>query len=211
MTTTTATLFISGTCPHCPAVMQSLTLLVKAGKLARLDIYNIELNADAAATRGVRSVPWVQPGPFELTGLRSQNELLQWIEHIDDPAMMAAYFAEQITSGDMDKVQTTIEKNPHLFGLLLQLMSADDTSLSVRIGIGTLMEDFTNGKLLNNNIDTPGVDTMHTQARVRTDACHYLGLSRNPAVEKYIRPLLNDIDTEVREVAAEALQKIGAA
>jgi thiol-disulfide isomerase/thioredoxin len=65
VTTTTATLFISGTCPHCPAVMQSLTQLVKAGKLARLDIFNIELNADAAATRGVRSVPWVQLGPFE--------------------------------------------------------------------------------------------------------------------------------------------------
>jgi thiol-disulfide isomerase/thioredoxin len=208
VTTTTATLFISGTCPHCPAVMQSLTHLVKAGKLARLDIYNIELNADAAAIRGVRSVPWVQLGPFELTGLRSQNELLQWIERIDDPAMMAAYFAEQITSGDMDKVQTTIENNPHLFSLLLQLMSADDTSLSVRIGVGALMEDFANGNLLNNNIDALGVYTMHTQARVRTDACHYLGLSHNPAAEKYIRPLLNDIDTEVRDIAEEALQEI---
>jgi hypothetical protein len=51
---------------------------------------------------------------------------------------------------------------------------------------------------------------LHTQARVRTDACHYLGLSHNPAAQQYIQPLLNDVDAEVREVAAEALQAIKA-
>jgi thiol-disulfide isomerase/thioredoxin len=208
VTTTTAILFISGTCPHCPAVMQSLTNLVKAGKLARLDIFNIELNPDAAATHGVRSVPWVQLGPFELTGLRTQNELQKWIDRIDDPVMMAEYFGEQITSGDMDKVRSTIENHPHLFSLLLQLMGADDTSLSVRIGVGALMEDFAKSDILNNNIDALGVFTLHASPRVRNDACHYLGLSHNPAAEKYIRPLLHDIDAEVREVATEALESL---
>ena len=188
--------------------MQALTNLVKAGKLARLDILNIELNADAATSNGVRSVPWVKLGPYELTGLRSQSDFEQWIERINDPAMMAEYFAEQITSGDMDKVRTSIEKNPPLFGVLLQLIGTDNTSLSVRIGVGALMEDFANSELLNNNIDALGAYTLHAQATVRNDACHYLGLSHNPAAEKYIRPLLNDIDAEVREVAAEALQNV---
>lgn len=205
---TSATLFISSTCPHCPAVMQALTSLVKIGKLARLDILNIEHNPDEASANGVRSVPWVRLGPYELTGLRSQSDFLQWIERIDDPAMMAEYFAEQITSGDMDKVRSSIEKNPHLFSVLLQLIGNEDTSLSVRIGVGALMEDFAQGELLNNNLDVLGTFTLHTRATVRNDACHYLGLSRNPAAEKYIRPLLNDIDAEVREVAAEALQEI---
>jgi len=205
-----ATLFISGTCPHCPAMMLSLSSLIKSGKIARLDIYNIELNADAAKQHGVRAVPWVKLGPFELTGMRTQTELLQWIERIDDPSAMAAYFAEQITDGDMDKVRATIENDPPLFNALLQLMGTDDTSLSVRIGIGALMEDFAKGHLLNNNIDALGVFTLHAQPRVRNDACHYLGLSHNPAAEKYIRPLLNDSDAEVRDVAAEALQDIHA-
>ena len=203
-----ATLFISGTCPHCPAMMLSLSSLIKSGKIARLDIFNIELNADAAKEHGVRAVPWVKLGPFELTGMRTQTELLQWIERIDDPSAMAAYFAEQITGGDLDKVLTTIETNPHLFNSLLQLMGTDDTSLSVRIGIGALMEDFAKGNLLNNNLDALGAYTLHPQARVRNDACHYLGLSHNPAAEKYIRPLLNDTDPEIREVATEALQNI---
>ncbi len=208
MTASSATLFISGTCPHCPAMMLSLSALIKAGNIARLEIFNIELNADAAKQYGVRAVPWVKLGPFELTGMRSQTELLQWIERIDDPSAMAAYFAEQITGGDLDKVLTTIENNPHLFNSLLQLMGTDDTSLSVRIGIGALMEDFAKGNLLNNNLDALAAYTLHTQARVRNDACHYLGLSHNPAAEKYIRPLLNDTDAEIREVATEALQEI---
>jgi thioredoxin-like negative regulator of GroEL len=208
VTTASATLFISSTCPHCPAVMQALTNLVKSGQLARLEIFNIEHNTEAAQTLGVRAVPWIKLGPFELTGLRSQNELLQWIERIHDPAMMGAYFAELITGGDMDKARATIEQTPQLFGVLLQLMAADDTSLSVRIGIGALMEDFASTELLNNNLDALGTYTRHAQARVRNDACHFLGLSRNPAAQKYIQPLLNDVDAEVREVAAEAMQNL---
>lgn len=190
--------------------MQALTNLVKAGTLARLEIFNIELNPDAATSHGVRAVPWVQIGPFELTGLRSQHELQQWIERSDDPAMMTNYFAEQITGGDIGKVQATIEHNPYLFSLLLQLLGDINTSLSVRIGVGALMESFASGDLLNNNLDALGVFTLHANATVRNDACHYLGLSHNPAAEKYIRPLLNDSNAEVREIAAEALQTITA-
>lgn len=191
--------------------MQALTQLVKSGQLARLEIFNIEHNTEAASALGVRAVPWVKIGPFELTGLRSQNELQQWIERVDDPAMTAAYFAELITGGDLDKVRSTIEKNPPLFSTLLQLMAADDTSLSVRIGIGALMEDFANTDLLTSNLDALGEYTRHTSARVRNDACHFLGLSRDPRAGTYIRPLLNDPDAEVREVATEALEEINTA
>jgi glutaredoxin len=208
VTAQSATLFIASTCPHCPAVMQALTTLLKTGKLARLEIFNIELNADKAEQYGVRAVPWVQLGPFELTGLRTQAELLQWIERSNDPTAMAAYFAEQIISAEMDKVLTTVKNNPPLFNSLLQLMGDDTTSLSVRIGIGALMEDLATGDLINQYLDDLGAYTTHANAVVRNDACHYLGLSRNPAAEKFIRPLLNDNDAEVRETAAEALQEI---
>ena len=207
-TSRSAILFISGTCPHCPAVLQALTTLLKNGSLAHLNIFNIELNPEAASHYGVRAIPWVQIGPYELTGPRSQNELLQWIERVDDPAAMAEYFAEQIIQGEMHKVLITIENNPPLFNALLRLMGEDTTSLSVRIGIGALMEDLAHGDIINQHLDALGSYTTHAQAVVRNDACHYLGLSHNSAAEKFIRPLLNDSDAEVREVAAEALQEI---
>ena len=207
-TSRSAILFISSTCPHCSAVLQALTTLLKNGSLAHLNIFNIELNPEAASHYGVRAIPWVQIGPYELTGLRSQNELLQWIERVDDPAAMAEYFAEQIIQAEMHKVLTTIENNPPLFNALLRLMGEDTTSLSVRIGIGALMEDLAHGDIINQHLDALGSYTSHAQAVVRNDACHYLGLSHNSAAEKFIRPLLNDSDAEVREVAAEALQEI---
>ena len=207
-TSRSAILFISSTCPHCSAVLQALTTLLKNGSLAHLNIFNIELNPEAASHYGVRAIPWVQIGPYELTGLRSQNELLQWIERVDDPAAMAEYFAEQIIQAEMHKVLTTIENNPPLFNALLRLMGEDTTSLSVRIGIGALMEDLAHGDIINQHLDALGSYTSHAQSVVRNDACHYLGLSHNSAAEKFIRPLLNDSDAEVREVAAEALQEI---
>ena len=70
------------------------------------------------------------------------------------------------------------------------------------------MEDLAHGDIINQHLDALGSYTTHAQAVVRNDACHYLGLSHNSAAEKFIRPLLNDSDAEVREVAAEALQEI---
>jgi HEAT repeat protein len=44
---------------------------------------------------------------------------------------------------------------------------------------------------------------------VRADACHYLGLTGAGAAADYIRPLLDDKDAEVREIAAESLALLG--
>jgi thiol-disulfide isomerase/thioredoxin len=208
MPATDALLFISSHCPHCPAMLQSLGELVKAGQLGRLDIYNIEQHPEQAIALGVRAVPWVKIGPFELPGLRTQGELLQWIGRVGDDSSMGAYFGELMTGGELNKVGELIKKSPALFAMLLPLMADDDTGLSVRIGIGALMEDFADTDLLRHNLDTLGEYTRHANPRVRNDACHYLGLSRDPRAENFIRPLLTDADAEVRDVAAEALETI---
>lgn len=203
-----ALLFIATGCQHCPSVLQALGELIKAGTLGRLEVINIQQHPEKAQQYGVRSVPWVKIGPFELIGLRSQGELKQWIERINDPSAMGEYFGELMTTGEMSKVGELVENNPALFSVLLELMANEKTSLSVRIGVGALMEDFAGTKLLINNIDALGKYTSHKNPTVRNDACHYLGLSRNSKAEKYIRPLLDDSDAEVREVAAEALEEL---
>jgi len=52
-----------------------------------------------------------------------------------------------------------------------------------------------------------GALTRHEDARVRSDACHYLSLTHDVSVRKYIEPLLRDDHEEVREVAEESLQR----
>jgi len=203
-----ALLMIATNCQHCPVVLQAMAELVKAGTIGQLEVVNIQQNPERAKALNVRSVPWVRIGDFELVGLRTQGELKQWAERVNDPTIMGEYFEELMTSGEMNRVQQTVENNPDYFSALLELMAGAETSLSARIGVGALMEEFAGSELLKNNIDALGAYTRHDNARVRNDACHYLGLSQDPAAEKYIRPLLDDADAEVREVAEEALETI---
>lgn len=203
------TLMIATGCQHCPTVLQALSEMIKAGTIGSLEIVNIQQNPERAQQFNVRSVPWVKIGNFELVGLRSQGELKQWVDRANDPAMMGTYFEELMTSGEINKVQQMVEEHPENFSALLQLMAGEKTSLSARIGVGALMEEFAGSELLKQNIDALGGYTQHQDARVRNDACHYLGMSGDKKAEAYIRPLLHDDDTDVREVAEEALQTLG--
>ena len=202
------TLMIATGCQHCPMVLQALSELIKAGTIGSLEVINIQQNPERAQQYNVRSVPWVKIGDFELVGLRSQGELKQWVERVNDPGIMGQYFEELMTTGEINKVQELVQNTPAYFAALLELMAGEETSLSARIGVGALMEEFSGSDLLKNNIDALGEYTRSDTARVRNDACHYLGLSKDARAEQYIRPLLEDSDEEVREVAAEALEEI---
>jgi len=203
-----ALLFIATGCQHCPSVLQSLSEFVKSGVLSSLEVVNLQQNPERANELGIRSVPWVKIGPFELTGLRSKSELEQWIQRADEPSAMGDYFGELMTSSEIKKVHKIINEHPEYFPTLFELMAKTKTTLSVRIGIGAVIEDFTGSELLKNAIDRLGSYTKNPQAHVRNDACHYLGLSQSKKAIEYIQPLLNDENNEVREVAEETLEEL---
>ena len=48
----------------------------------------------------------------------------------------------------------------------------------------------------------------HSDARVRADACHYLGLTGDAAAKPWLESRLTDDDADVREIATESLQAI---
>lgn len=201
-------LFIATGCQHCPAVLQSLSELIKAGDISALRVVNIQQHPELASELNIRSVPWVKIGPFELAGLRSKSELASWVQKVNDPAAMAEYFGEMMTSGELDKVQQMVEQQPEWFKVLVQLMADPETTLSVRLGVSAIIEDLAGQDILKNNIDVLGEHTHHTEARIRNDACFFLGLSHSRKAESYILPLLNDEDAEVRETAEEALEEL---
>ncbi|MBS0329365.1 MAG: HEAT repeat domain-containing protein, partial [Proteobacteria bacterium] len=45
-------------------------------------------------------------------------------------------------------------------------------------------------------------------ARVRADACHYLGLTGEAAARSWLDARLADEDADVREIAAESLESL---
>ena len=70
-------LMLLGThCPHCPSVLNSLSELVKQGVISRLEVVNLEQRPELGRELGVRSVPWVRIGQFELPGLHTSGRVL---------------------------------------------------------------------------------------------------------------------------------------
>ena len=206
--TPSALLLIATGCNHCPAVLQSLSELIKEGKLSSLEVVNIVEAPERAQALNVRSVPWVKLGEYELVGMKSKAELEQWIEKSRKPEDMAAYFEELMTSGEISKVQQLVEDKPEHMQTLFDIMANDSSSLSARIGVGAIIEQFAGSELLINNIESLGNYITDKNARIRNDACYYLGLSQHKSAEKFIKPLLTDEDKDVRETAEEALEEI---
>ncbi len=206
-TTPPDALLLLGThCPHCPSVLQGLSNLVKAGTLGTLKVVNIEQRIDIARELGVRSVPWVRIGSFVLEGLRSEQELAEWAARAATGSGMHEWLGELLSSGKLDQALEQIRSAPDGMDALLQLFTDTDTQLNTRIGISAIMEDLQGSEALRKIVEQLGKLTQHEDARIRGDACHYLALSGSPKAVDYIRPLLQDADAEVRDVARESIE-----
>ena len=200
-------LFLLGThCPHCPTVLQGLANMVKAGTLGTLEIVNIEQRGDIARELGVRSVPWVRIGSFELEGLRSEKELREWALKASTNKGMTDWLEELLSSGNLETPLERVRSDPAMMDALLELFTDTETGLNIRIGISAVMEHLQETETLSTIVDRLGELTRHEDARIRGDACHYLALSGDPAAAAYIKPLLKDEDKNVREVARESLE-----
>jgi hypothetical protein len=200
-------LFLLGThCPHCPGVLQALANLVKAGTLGTLKVVNIEQRIDIARELGVRSVPWVRIGSFELEGLHSEQELREWALKAGTDSGMTDWLNDLLSSGNISKPLERVRSDPETMDALLELFTDPDTQLNTRIGISAIMEDLEGTDTLRATVDRLGKLTHHQDARIRGDACHYLALAGTPEANDYIRPLLDDPDSGVREVAQESLE-----
>jgi HEAT repeat protein len=210
MTPPDALLFLSTHCPHCPAVLQSLADLVKQGVVGRLEVVNLEVHGEAAQARGVRSVPWVKVGEFELPGLRSREELEDWARRAGSPEGMADYFHALIKEGQLNRVLEAVRHQPDQLAALLPIVANPEASINVRIGAGVMFEELAGSPALQLLADRLGELTRHADPRVRTDACHYLHLTRSPQARAYLLAALQDDDAVVRETAQESLEALDA-
>ena len=109
-----ALLLLAPGCPHCPAVLEGLSGLLKEGVIGRLEAVNVALRPERAAELGVRTVPWVRIGPFELEGAQAPAELRRWAEQADSLDGMADYFFQMLTSGRRARVEEMARQEPSL-------------------------------------------------------------------------------------------------
>jgi thiol-disulfide isomerase/thioredoxin len=200
-----ALLFLSSTCPFCPTVLKNLGELVKRGEIGQLTVINIEQHPETASQYRVRSVPWVRLGPFDLDGLRSEAELSLWAKRVDRPEGLGDYLNELLSMGSLAKAVQFVQADPSRLIALIPLISNPETDLQVRVGVGALMEELQGAPMLERLVDPLGALIAHQEARIRSDAAHYLGLTRQPKAIPLLEKFAADANSVVQEIATEAL------
>ena len=203
-----ATLLLAPGCAHCPQVLEGLSQLVKSGKLGRLEIVNILAHPEAAQQAGTRSVPWCRIGPFELEGAQSPAQLARWAQHAADGNGLDAYYSHLLETQRPHRVAASIEQTPASLDDLLSLLEGSETPMSVRIGIGVVLEDLQGNPILHHGLPSLQRLAANPQANIRADTAHYLGLIDDPRSRALLEELLDDAHPDVREIAGESLQHL---
>ncbi len=203
-----AQLLMAPDCSHCPVVLDGLSILIKKGKLRRIDIVNLPEHPEIAQALGVRSVPWTRIGPFELEGVQTPAELEKWADKAAKGEGDAEYFEHLLESQQLAKATGFIERSPDSISALVSLIGSLETPMGIRIGAGAILEELSNKGKMTLAIDPLIELTDAADAQIRADACHYLSLSGESSVIPIIQSLLQDDDPEVRTIARESLEDL---
>jgi hypothetical protein len=208
-TTPDAELLIAPGCPHCPTVLSAMAELVKQNRIGRLDVINIASHPEEAEARGVRGVPWLRIGPFELSGAHTPAELRTWVERAGSDAGHDAFVLESLEAGQLASVTAACRRAPELRPALLRLAADLETPFAVRIGIGAVLEDLAADGILAEMDDQLAALAASEEPQVRADAAHYLGLAGTAQARRLLHSLHKDSDHEVRDIAQDALIELG--
>ena len=203
-----ALLLIAPGCPHCPAMLETLGRMVKAGELAELRVVNVAARPELAAQLRARSVPWLKLGPFELAGARSHAELKEWLARLSSPSAMADYLHLLLKEGRLDDGQELLRVGPAHLSDLLPILANPEAAMNVRLGANAILESQAGSAALAALLPQLAELARHADARVRADACYFLGLSARPKAASILAAALGDTDAEVREIAAESLARL---
>lgn len=203
-----ALLLLAPGCPHCPAVLEGLGVLVKEGALGRLEAVNIAVHPERAEQLGVRSVPWVRIGEFELDGAQTPADLRRWAELAGTPQGMKDYFLHLLKNGRRAKVEEMARRQPERLLALVDLLADDAASMAVRIGIGAVLEELQDSHIASVMVPGLGELTQHVDPLVRADACHYLSLVGGAEITPWLRACEDDPDVAVREMVADILAEM---
>lgn len=209
--TSPTVLMLMGTqCTYCGPMMQLLTELMKAGQISQLRIVNIETNPEVAAELDVRSVPWLQIGPFELSGSRSKQELSLWLKRASSFDGVTDYLEEVLAEGKIKYANKFIRRYPQALENVIDLMADPEARINVRLGVGVIIEEIAGTEQFRTMIPRLVEYLSNSDARIRGDACHYLSLTGDRTYIPEIEKLLSDESEEVREIAQDSLDELAA-
>ncbi len=200
-----ALLLMTGGCPHCPAALQALTVLLKEGAIGRLEVVNVAVHIEEAESRGVQSVPWIRVGPFEVEGVATPAKLRELAQGMNDDKVFDAWLLETLKAGKRQKFEALVKQEPERIHALARMMQNPEASMAIRLGIGAILEEF-QGTGYSEPLVPALAGMLGSDDRLlRADTCHFLTLIGGEAIRPHMLASVNDTDPEIREMAEEWL------
>jgi thioredoxin-like negative regulator of GroEL len=203
-------LVIATACPHCRAVLDNLTQLIKAGGIGKLEVVNVTSRPDVAEELSIRSVPWTRIGPFIFTGLLTLTEIRQWVEHTHNENGLGEYFKQQLTVGQISTVMDRVKERPEYLHILIKLFGDSEAGLQVRLGVDAILEELHGTQIAHSLVSELGELTRSGDPRTRADACHALRLTESDEAVHFLKACLDDENADVRETAVDTLEVLKA-
>ena len=207
----TEILMLVGThCSFCGPMLKIVSEMVKQGDFATLRVVNIEQDQTLASELGVRSVPWLRIGPFELAGVRNKEEIKLWLDRANSEGGIAAYLEEILAEGNVLTANKFVKRYPKALDNVIDLVMDAEGKINVRLGAGVIIEDMAESDEFKVVIPRLVDALSDKDARVRGDACHYLSLTKDAQYLPLIEQLLSDTSDEVKEIAQDSIDDLKA-
>ncbi|VAX00379.1 hypothetical protein MNBD_GAMMA22-134 [hydrothermal vent metagenome] len=211
--TISATMLLTSDCSHCPTVLAGLMPLIKSGQLSSLEVINLDQQPQLAEQYNTRTVPWVQfkfaLGQFHIEGLHSEKELQQWCDNSKTLKGISHYCLMLLDQGKINELNKLINDYPNWLHSMLLLVEDIETSLTIRVGISAIFESL-EATQFEPIYQALLLMTKNNLARIRSDACFYLSLTKNPNAILTLTNCLKDENAEVQEIAADAIADLEA-
>jgi hypothetical protein len=203
-----ALLLIGPACPHCAALLEVLGKFVKNGAIAQLTVVNVAAMPEPARQLGVRTVPWLRLGEFELEGAHTEGEISQWLQRLNSVEGKSVYLNDLLLAGKLDKAIDLVRSDLGALQSLLLLIADNELDMKVQLGVSAVFEDLQGSDILLEIVDDLGVLSESGHSRVRADVAYFLALTKTGKAIPYLRRLSRDENSDVREIAAEALAEL---
>jgi len=139
------------------------------------------------------------------------DELKLRVRAAGEAGGVADYLHVLLMEGALKTVVDLVDARPELLGELLPIVANPEAGMNVRFGAGAVFERSAGSAALGALVPRLGTLAQHPDARVRADACHYLGLSGSADARDHLRHRLADESADVREIAADSLAELAKA
>ena len=202
--------FIAPQCTFCPQVISQLIPLAMANLGVQLIVRDGTLFPESARRHQIQSVPTILlDEQFRWTGSVPMDELVDAIR-TRDPAMLGATSLESILKdGQASHLAALMQDAREIFPAFYDLLSHE--KWPVRLGAMVVMEEIAqNAPELAAKAATPLWKRFGGAAdQIKGDILYLFGEIKDPRVTPWLEEVIKgEYDNEVKEAAAEALDKI---